>query len=82
MPSYSYKCSNCGHTFDEIHSVDSRKDPESKPCPNCDESNHVKQIITGFVGVTYGDKLQTPTWFKDRLTYMNKELGTNVSPIK
>ena len=81
MPLYTYQCKTCNHIFDEFHPMDSRKDPETKPCPTCGE-HEVQQIISGSVGVSYGDKLQTPTWFKDRLTNMNRELGTSVSSIK
>lgn len=81
MPTYTYQCKNCSHQFDEIHAVDDRKLPESKPCPKCGEST-IQQIISGFVGVTYGDNLQTPSWFNERLTYMNKELGTSVKSFK
>jgi putative FmdB family regulatory protein len=81
MPLYTYQCKACNHTFDEYNQMDLRKVPETKPCPKCGEYE-VQQIISGNVGVSYGDKLQTPTWFKDRISYMNKELGTTISTIK
>jgi putative FmdB family regulatory protein len=31
MPTYEYKCSACGHTFEEMHGIDDRVDR----CPSC-----------------------------------------------
>src|SRR4030042_639626 len=33
MPTYEYKCSGCGHTFEERHSIDDRVEH----CPKCGE---------------------------------------------
>jgi putative FmdB family regulatory protein len=32
MPTYDYRCSACGHQFDELQSF---KDPPLKKCPKC-----------------------------------------------
>ena len=33
MPLYEYKCSKCGHIFEEIEKYDNRK--EKQECPEC-----------------------------------------------
>lgn len=45
MPMYDYKCSKCEHVFTELLSMDNRKDPETKPCPNCNEQNTIEQSL-------------------------------------
>ncbi|MCD4700857.1 MAG: zinc ribbon domain-containing protein [Candidatus Aegiribacteria sp.] len=32
MPTYEYRCSNCGHRFDEFHQM---KDTAERKCPEC-----------------------------------------------
>jgi putative FmdB family regulatory protein len=32
MPTYEYKCENCGHNFDEFQAM---SDPPLKKCPQC-----------------------------------------------
>ncbi|MCF8009783.1 MAG: zinc ribbon domain-containing protein [Clostridiales bacterium] len=43
MPSYDYKCKNCGQKFCVIVSIEDR---EKVTCPEC-KSKNVTQIITG-----------------------------------
>ncbi len=33
MPTYSYRCPNCGHQFELFHSI---SDSSDKNCPECD----------------------------------------------
>lgn len=40
---YNYTCRECDHSFDEYLSMDDRKLPESKPCPNCGAEGTVYQ---------------------------------------
>ena len=83
MPSYTYRCKDCGHTFEEVHSVVNRKVPEGQPCPSCKHQACVEQIIVSGAAVTYGTgNLSTPDWFKERLNKLNKESGTSHAPIK
>ncbi len=49
MPLYQYRCDDCGHEFEEIHSFASAL-PE---CPEC-ESAHVKRLITTAPAITKG----------------------------
>ena len=41
MPLYQYRCEDCGHEFEQMHSFAS----EMPECPEC-ESEHVKRRIT------------------------------------
>ena len=46
MPTYDYKCSECGHQFERFLSISRRLEPESEECPECKKEN-VKLYITG-----------------------------------
>ena len=35
MPIYEYKCSHCGHIWEESLKISERNDPKSKPCSFC-----------------------------------------------
>lgn len=35
MPTYDYKCGDCGYEFDRILKMDNYKKPESENCPEC-----------------------------------------------
>lgn len=39
MPLYDYQCKSCDHKFTELKKIDSRKEPESRPCPKCGENS-------------------------------------------
>ena len=45
MPTYTYSCSRCEHTFDQVLSMDDRKIPEQNPCPECKGEETVIQRI-------------------------------------
>lgn len=45
MPLYDYKCSKCGHAWDEMQLVKNRKKPCNSPCPQCNEKKCVDQVI-------------------------------------
>lgn len=44
MPSYDYKCAECGHVFTAFVAI---KDKDRVKCTNCASSN-IKQLFTGF----------------------------------
>jgi putative FmdB family regulatory protein len=46
MPTYDYKCSNCGHLFEEVQSM---KDPMLTKCPQCGKDMLVRLIGGGGV---------------------------------
>lgn len=77
MPLYEYKCKNCEHSFKKMSSVDSRKDPETVPCTECNETQVFQVIGTpGIVGGVVGAAgLRKPQWFTDKLKDMKKNVG-------
>jgi putative FmdB family regulatory protein len=44
MPTYDYKCSECGHVFETMHSM---KDAPLTTCPNCGKEALVRLIGAG-----------------------------------
>jgi|WetSurMetagenome_2_1015567.scaffolds.fasta_scaffold223505_2 putative FmdB family regulatory protein len=49
MPTYEYKCSNCGFDYEVIQSI---KAESLKKCPKCGKDT-LKKIISGGVGVIF-----------------------------
>jgi putative FmdB family regulatory protein len=49
MPTYNYKCKNCGFVFDKVQSINSK--PRAC-CPKCNEfTNH--RLITQIGGIIF-----------------------------
>ncbi len=44
MPTYDYKCSKCGHTWEKFQSI---KDNPIKKCPHCGKNTAQRLIGTG-----------------------------------
>ncbi|MBV6479424.1 MAG: hypothetical protein HGGPFJEG_02197 [Ignavibacteria bacterium] len=44
MPTYEYKCSDCGHHFEVFQSM---KEDKLKTCPNCGKESLARLIGTG-----------------------------------
>lgn len=44
MPTYDYKCSECGHLFETMHSM---KDAPLTTCPSCGKETLVRLIGAG-----------------------------------
>ncbi|MDD8018475.1 MAG: zinc ribbon domain-containing protein [Bacteroidota bacterium] len=44
MPTYQYKCQNCGHTLEELQSM---KEEPLMLCPNCKKPKLQRTIGTG-----------------------------------
>lgn len=49
MPTYEYKCENCGYQFDIIQSM---KDTPLTECPEC-HKNKLKKLISGGAGLIF-----------------------------
>lgn len=49
MPTYDYKCENCGHLFEYFQSM---ADDPLKTCPDCKQDN-LKRLIGGGMGVIF-----------------------------
>ena len=50
MPTYSYRCENCGKTFDRIESI-SEHGAAKPSCPKC-KSRKVVQVPSKFFAMT------------------------------
>lgn len=48
MPTYQYRCDNCGHEFEEFQSM--TEDP-LEVCPKC--QGHVHRLISGGAGLLF-----------------------------
>jgi len=49
MPTYDYKCTECGHLFETLHSM--KADP-LKDCPQCGKPA-LKRLMTGGSGMIF-----------------------------
>src|SRR5438045_3201456 len=49
MPTYEYKCTACGHTFEQFQSMSA---PPVKKCPNCGKSK-VKRLLGTGAGIIF-----------------------------
>jgi putative FmdB family regulatory protein len=50
MPTYQYKCQNCGYEFDKFQSMSARP---LKSCPRC--NGKVQRLISGGAGMIFKD---------------------------
>ena len=82
MPTYDYKCSECGHTFEESLKIAERDAPTELPCEQqIQQTKHmftkcggkVEQIIVAASGFAY-DNIRTrhstkkvPGWYTDKI---------------
>ncbi len=48
MPTYEYKCTQCGHVFEQFQQI---ADEPLKVCPKC--SGELKRVIYGGVGLHF-----------------------------
>jgi putative FmdB family regulatory protein len=49
MPTYEYRCSNCGHLLEAFQRM---SDAPLTHCPNCDKEE-LKRVVSGGAGVIY-----------------------------
>ncbi len=49
MPTYEYKCNNCGYIFEAFQSI---KENPLKICPKCNK-NALKRLISGGAGLIF-----------------------------
>ena len=63
MPSYDYKCSNCGHELEIFHSI---TEGGRKRCPKCKKQT-LKRLISGGGGIIFkGDGFYCNDYPKDK----------------
>lgn len=46
MPTYDYRCTNCGETFTKLLKIVDREQPTHEGCPMCDEKT-VEMLVGG-----------------------------------
>lgn len=46
MPTYTYCCAGCGHTFERVLKIADRGQPISESCPECNSEGTVVRSIT------------------------------------
>lgn len=76
MPTYNYKCENCGYEHEEMLKISERKKPETEPCSECNKLA-VKQLIQSpriVTGVNIG-QYQHSDDFNSKLKEINKKYG-------
>ncbi len=49
MPTYDYRCSECGHTFEELQSIAAEP---LKVCPNCGKES-LKRVLGSGAGMIF-----------------------------
>jgi putative FmdB family regulatory protein len=78
MPTYEYKCENCGH---ELEALQSMKDEPLKKCPNCGK-NKLKKLVSGGAGLIFKGSgfYQTDYKNKSSKTYKSKSSGKSGEP--
>lgn len=79
MPTYDYKCDNCGHSFDVFQSM---KDDKLTKCPNCGE-NTLKRLIGTGSGLIFKGSGFYLTDYKNKPTESSSSVSkTEGSPKK
>ena len=68
MPTYQYKCNECGNEFEEIHRVADREIPVDTLCEICGQGNIelVPQLLTT-ISMRGSWRQHTSDGWKDRL---------------
>ena len=83
MPIYSFRCDGCGHQFDQSCTMANRKEPETKPCPNCKVAGAVERDYSG-KAPTIGDPvrmghIRPDNGFKEVIQKINQNVpGANL----
>lgn len=75
MPTYDYRCKECGHVHSEVNKIADRKTPKEEKCPEC---GGAKEFAIGTPAISYqggGHTDHRPEWFKDRLREVKKHAG-------
>lgn len=78
MPTYDYKCSNCGDTFEILQSI---KAEPLKKCSKCGK-NTLKKQITGGAGLIFKGSGYYITDYKNKQATPSKSSKTNGIPKK
>ena len=55
MPIYVYGCDHCDAMFEQILKISEMELPLSKPCPECNTENSIRQEVTS---ASFGDPIK------------------------
>lgn len=74
MPTYDYKCKNCGNSFDKLLKIKERFAPENEACPSCGNVGDVILYVSSPKIVSEVGSLlsKTSDGWKDRLKQIKK----------
>ena len=80
MPTYDYRCTDCGAEYDLQLKIDDRDAPLAIPCPNCEKAGTIERYLPTPPG--FGDpmrlgRIRPPDAFKDVLRNMKKKIPGN-----
>jgi len=77
MPTYDYKCGECGHVFEEFQSM--KADP-LKDCPNCGKPA-LKRLMAGGAGMIFkGSGFYLTDYAKSGSSSSRKDSSSGDSP--
>jgi putative FmdB family regulatory protein len=51
MPTYTYRCRDCGKMFDKTMNIKEHERKQKPSCPKC-QGHHVQQVPSSFQAVT------------------------------
>ena len=90
MPTYDYKCSECGHTFEEILKIADRDAPTELPCEQqVQQTKHmftkcggkVEQVMHapyfGYDNIKTKRSKKVPGWYTDKIKDMKRNIPGN-----
>ena len=75
MPTYDYRCDNCGYTFEQVMPISQRKVPEGR-CMECNDG-----VVRQVIGTPYfaydnisspGHLKKNPGCMKDKLKHIKE----------
>ena len=58
MPNYTYQCSDCSHTFEEIKTIAKYNEPLREPCPSCLHVGYISRIFSAAPNLGDSRKLE------------------------
>lgn len=57
MPTYTYRCENCNHTFEKFLSIARMDEPTEDDCPECSQK-HIQRIISSETSIRFMDPVR------------------------
>lgn len=79
MPTYDYRCPDCGHVEEVVHSIKSDPDIKCSSCNKCLMQRMISSNTTGFIFKDGG----TPSMaYKEKRLRQKKNAGLNVRQIE